>query len=400
MTGKMDVSIPQLRDTIIRDSLRGTILFPDTGFITTKIQPSFWKAAERFSVGFSQMTVAELSGWCNKPHFNTYLASWLPRALKQCSSSAPPDENLFKVTRVLGSLRNELIGFEVAVAERFRFQRFGYDYYVDMLSLRKRMGIAAHRELKDKLGREPSEQELKQHLHNEYHPRVTSLAFKGWKDQGRRNYLADEELVVTAAMTAILTGRETMILTRDNDVFDQFVKLMQLFADDYNCYRFAEVHYLNPDGCPMFPIGFPEAYGPAGFTSDPPYHVVLPQDEVERLPPYNFSFVNAYCFLVGNSHNDPKISQTGFCLEREMGRLLEIKGATGGKNSERFGDKNMVSGYGFEAGKTSTAFFLTELESVEYDGVNVSRRDLDRGLNSDFRVVKKYFRPSFLTYPG
>ena len=54
-------------------------------------------------------------------------------------------------------------------------------------------------------------------------PGPTSLgpiAFKGWKGQGKRNYLADEELVVSAVITAIMTGESTTILTWDNDLLD------------------------------------------------------------------------------------------------------------------------------------------------------------------------------------
>jgi hypothetical protein len=72
--------------------------------------------------------------------------------------------------------------------------------------------------------------------------------------RGFRHSQADEELVVTAVFTAIATGRETLIQTRDTDVFEQFAKLMHLLSADYAAFRYAEVHFHNPDGCPMFPF--------------------------------------------------------------------------------------------------------------------------------------------------
>jgi len=398
MTGKNDVSVQTFAESLIRRTTRGSILIPDTGFVSTTIQPFFWKAAAERSLGFSQATVAELSGWLSDPHHNKYLDSWLPRSLRECEAAELPVQSLFRSTRVMGPVGNVLADFTVAVAERSRFQQFGYDYYVNMLSLRKRLGIAAYSELQDRLGREPSEPELKCHLNNEYHARVSSLAFKGWKDREKRNYLADEELVVTAVMTAVVTGRDTIILTRDTDVFDQFAKLIELLVADYWCHRFADVRYLNPVGCPMYPMKFPPELGEEyGLLGDSFEHVVVPQEEVDALPPYRASRVNAYCFLLGNSCLDPKISEAGVCLEREMGHLLVVKGLTGGKNSKHFGDKNMILGMKADDGKVGVLFILGTESYTEYEGVKVSCNDLRRGLSSDILVIKKYFQPSIVT---
>jgi hypothetical protein len=402
LTDKRDVSIEELTHTLMASGLKGTILFPDTGFITTPIQPSFWRAAHAFSLGFSQMTVGELTGWMATPIGNEYLHTWLPRALQTCQSEPLEEASLFRFCRVLGTLEPyALTNFEVAIADRAKFEPFGYDYYVNLLSLRKRLGIVANRELQDILGRDATDSELKQHLHNKHHARVAPLALKGCRDFGKRNYLHDEELVVTAVMTAILTGRETVILTRDNDVFDQFVKLMELIIEDYHCYRWANVHFLDPSGCPMYPIAIPPGHNDeSGFQGDAFDHVVVPIEEVEGLPPYEFKFVNTYCVLVGNSSADPKISQAGCCLEREMGHLLEAKGKNGGRNTVHFGQKNVVSRMNAAAdGNVQVMFFLAEEQYTDYEGVNVSRMDLRRGLSSDMLVVKRYFKPSELAYP-
>jgi hypothetical protein len=147
-----------------------------------------------------------------------------------------------------------LIGLYGGDCRASSFRQYGHDYYVNLLALRKRLGVVAHRDLQAALGREPSDSELKRYLSETLHARDVVLAFKGWKHQGARNYLADEELVVTSVMTAILTGRETVILTRDTDVFEQFVKLVGLMVSDYWCSRFADfVRHFSGERWPMFP---------------------------------------------------------------------------------------------------------------------------------------------------
>jgi len=77
-------------------------------------------------LGFAPSTIAELSGWLSDPWYNKYLDSWLPRSPWECASAKLPDESLFRATGVLGPVGNVLCHFTVAVAERARFQRFGY----------------------------------------------------------------------------------------------------------------------------------------------------------------------------------------------------------------------------------------------------------------------------------
>src|SRR5258707_1317217 len=72
MTPKIDITIKQLRDFLVDGSQRDAILFPDAGIITTRIPPVFWEAAAACSLAFTQMTIAELSGWLSTPFCNQY----------------------------------------------------------------------------------------------------------------------------------------------------------------------------------------------------------------------------------------------------------------------------------------------------------------------------------------
>jgi hypothetical protein len=390
LTPKEDRSIPELFSLINRGPLNSKWIFPDAGFITSPMHPRFWTLGRERRIGFSEMTIAELSGWFSFPMHNDYLHMWLPRAVTRCQAEPISEGGCYRVASVLGTVGSALAPFSIAIADKSSFKQFGYDYYVKLLSLRKKLGVVVARELRTSLGRDPTDEQLKQHLHNKYHPRIATIAFKGWKDQLKRNYLADEELVVTAALTAILSGTETLILTWDTDVFDQFAKLMELLAQDYICFRFSECHFHNPEGYPLFPLDISaDSSDDFPFVGNSIKHAVFAYQDGEGLPPYAFTPVHAYCVLLGNHHLAPKISTAAFCLEAEMADLLRIKGATDGKNTARFPGQNIIAGSATGNRGFGTLMVLGEEKHVSYENVIVSWSDLQRALKSDPPVIRK-----------
>ena len=396
LSPKLRYTIRELFDLIDRGPLRSTFLFPDTGFVTTSIYPQFWGLAKGRYVAFPEMIVAELSGWAANPLGNAYLHSWLPRAVQACVEMQTCADELFRVKEVLGFVGYDLTPFSVAVANKECYAPFGYEYYVNLLSLRKRLGVLAYSDLEKRLARLPTEPEFKQFLHKNYDQGLASIAFKGWKDRHKRNSLADEELVVTAALTAIATGRETIILTRDTDVFEQYVKLMHMLSADYACYRYAEAHYHNPEGCPLFGLDIPQERAASfGLRGKELHQVILPAREMDRLWPESFTPVHAYCVLVGNHCLDPRVSIGAFCLETEMTWMLDAKGRTGGKNTERFPGRNMVVGTSLLHGREGTLFGLVEEEFVTVDGLQVSWLDRQRAWSRNPLVTQSTFLPSY-----
>jgi hypothetical protein len=390
LTAKEDRSIHDLYNLIARGPLNSTFVFPDTGFITNAIHPGFWTLGAGRHIAFPEMTIAELSGWSSYPMHNAYLHSWLPRALRQCAASPIQTGSLYRVHNVLGAIGYDLVPFSVAIADKGRFRPYGYDYYVNLLSLRKRLGLVVFRELQNKLGRAPTEQELKQHLNNKYHPSAANIAFKGWKDQGKRNYLADEELVVTAVLTAIVIGKETLVLTWDTDVFDQFTKLVQTLSSNYTCFRVSEVHFHNPEDCPMWPMEIQQDPNvEIGFEGKTIHHVVLPESEKDQLWPQSFTPVHAYCVLLGNNCVEPKVSIAAFCLETEMTWMLEAKGVTGGKNTVHFPGRNMAVGTSLSDDKIHILFILGKERYVNYESINVSWIDLQHVLKPDPLIIRR-----------
>lgn len=394
ISGKEEATLQGIHRSIMRNTLPELILFPDMNFITNSLPEWFWNVFAARSTAFTQMTVAELSGWRAYPMHNAYLHSWLPRGLDQCAAEiAGGRHELFGVTRVMGSIGNELHSFNLAIGDRKKLRQFGYDYYVNMLAVRKLVGIREHRSLTQELGREPTEPEFHNRLNKKYQNRVAPLAFKGWKDRGKKNYLADEELVVTAVLSSILTKRETMILTWDTDLFEQFIKLNELLISDYLCFRFAEVRHFNPEGCPMFPMAIPKERqaGPKFFLGESLDHIVISEKDVQNLPPIDYHPVNTYCLLLGNNRLDPRLSSAIVCLEHEMVRMLDVKTKTGGMNTAYFPGRDVTIGTQIKDGRIGTLFTLSNMKFIEVEGIKITEYDLFSALKSDELYTRSFF---------
>lgn len=217
-----------------------------------------------------------------------------------------------------------------------------YEYYVDLLGFRKRLVDLELAKFEEEYGRPPSDEDrrdLMQELHNKVGSRGYLLAKKGSIEKGSPNFYTDEILVYLAMKTGIETGREVVILTKDEDIQEQFYKLQWLLDTHYRGMLLADMYASDPSRFvtqPM-PIDNPE-FG-AMFEGDDNVLVERPNwliggHAAPLLPPYCHP-VGVHCWIVGE-----KLSQTVFCAEREMERLLHTKGVTGGLNTYKFGEQN------------------------------------------------------------
>ena len=167
------------------------------------------------------------------------------------------------------------------------------------------------------------------------------LAKKGLEKSGKPNLLADEELVVLAVMSSILTGHETIILTRDNDLLEQFYKLIYLIDTHY-------VSMLVADEYVKQPMNFPAMDMPSVtetqnlFDGDNNELIWLPGGYLKSpaLLPTVFEFVQLYCFCLAKIDNRERVSFLNFSAEREMSALFDVKGPTNGQNTLLLGKRN------------------------------------------------------------
>jgi hypothetical protein len=217
-----------------------------------------------------------------------------------------------------------------------------FEYYVNLLGVRKRLVALELATFEEEHGRKPRDGELRdlmRVLHDKLGPRGYLLAKKGGLAEGSPNFYTDEILVYLAMKTSIETGREIVILSKDEDILEQFYKLQWLLDTHYRSMLLADLYAREPDRFISYPMPKNNRDLEEMFSGDDNILVERPSwlitgETAPVLPPYCCPVV-VHCWIVGN-----RLAQMAFCAEREMERLLHTKEVTGGLNTYKFGEKN------------------------------------------------------------
>ena len=194
--------------------------------------------------------------------------------------------------------------------------------------------------LTKKLGRTPTNDEFSGEVQRYLGPRGALIAKKGLQAASADYKLTDEQLVVMAVLTAIMRGKEVLIVTRDADVLEQYFKILCLMKEHYRAMLVAERYAANPGTMPFreVPIETDGMHIPK-FTGSSVLEFETTDVEFNPLPA-SFNFVNIYCVLLGGAPSEMKVTWCSFCAETEMAEMLKMKTITGGLNTDKFGGRN------------------------------------------------------------
>ncbi len=213
-----------------------------------------------------------------------------------------------------------------------------YIYYVNLLAMRKRLFDVEQWRFERAHGRPPDEREMatiRSNIHKMVGPRGYLIASKGDRDASSRTYYTDEALVYLATMTAITTGSEVVILTKDEDIQEQFYKLLWLMDTHYRGMLLADRYASDP-------FGFIHRAPPVGnerfdevFAADNLTLIERSESLLNDILPPTCTAVPIYCWVIGD-----KMTSMTFMAEKEMKRLLDVKGDTGGLNTDRLDGRN------------------------------------------------------------
>jgi hypothetical protein len=212
-----------------------------------------------------------------------------------------------------------------------------FQYYVSLLGFRKRMLSLAISRFIGQQGREPNAAELaglKKDVHLGYGPRGYLLAKKGEETKAPENFLTDEKLVYTAVASALRSGDPVHILTKDEDIQEQFYKLIWLLDTHYRGMLIAKAYAADGSRFEAFPMPM----GEPGFTGsfhDADNLLIRRSATLTEVLPPTFTRVAIHCSVLGE-----RLTEMTFIAEREMAELLTIKGKTHGLNTDLFGEMN------------------------------------------------------------
>jgi hypothetical protein len=210
-----------------------------------------------------------------------------------------------------------------------------YAYYVYLLQSRRmiRSFYAGH--FREKHGRDPDPNELMVGMQRTFGERGLVLAHKDGRPVMPDKWAVDESLVYFAAAHALETGRPTIILTKDQDVLEQFYKLWWFLDTHYRALLMADAYAANRFGYPLY--SFPDLdYAQQCFEPRDRVLVDLGPRRMNTFLPRNPTVVVVECWLVRGD-----LTRLAFAAETEMYRLLQVKGATGGLVSNKLEGRNL-----------------------------------------------------------
>lgn len=240
---------------------------------------------------------------------------------------------------VNAALSAESDGLEVVSARDWTEpEQRSFIHYTNILGVRKRMLHWAEIAFANEFGRPPREGD-KSTIHGIAQRAVGErgflLAKKGAGEQaaGALSF-ADEELVYTAVASALRTGRQTTILTKDEDLLEQFYRLIYLLDTHYRSMLVAQLykhHFSTFRSHPMPRSGQWSDF----FQGENNILVERDGDLQDRVLAPSFKFVAVSCVLLGG-----RLQQMTFGAETEMQNLIVMKGRTRGRNTDLLGARN------------------------------------------------------------
>lgn len=213
-----------------------------------------------------------------------------------------------------------------------------YWYYVHLLALRKRMFRVVEWQLGEARAAAHgfvSEQDVFKAVQLQFGERGRLLAKRGREGAGNPNIYTDEKLVAAAVLHGISTGRPTCILTKDEDIHEQFYKCCWLLDTQYRGFLMARHYADEPNAYKTTPFKIAKA-GDYDFF-DAGDHLLLHRNSshLRELLPEVFHPIALRCILSGAFY-----ARLLFMAEFEMTGLLEAKAQTRGLNTLALDGRN------------------------------------------------------------
>lgn len=311
---------------VIRFSKQGAVFCDSTVFIAPT-EPEIWEALleERRAILISPL-LSELKWWLGDSH------------------GSNPHARKFVEASIAASSIGELGPIEIVDRIPSPDLRFAIDYYVKLLSIRKKMGDIGKSRFERKFGRSPSNQELSNSLQQAGGASAQVVAKQGQSPKVEHHLFNDELLVVTAFIYAISTGTDVTILSGDEVVFDQYMRMIFLLTAHYKAMFVAEHFSADPKQFDCVTVPVPDK---RTLVDEEAIFLRGPVDLIDNALPPTFRSVQIHCMLLQET-----VARATFRAELEMNHLFRVKRQTAGLNTDRFDGNNCHFYLGPTARKT------------------------------------------------
>ena len=347
------------------------ILFPDTNFFSRPMGRLVWDALFEKRVAITPMIRQEIQPWLDRPDHN--------------------QEARDVVAASIGSQRDsqkQLLNFDprAPLSERIilpslnaDFLDHGYQFYFNLLALRRLIGL----ELAAELGLPATLDAMTAELQRRFGDRGYLVSSEAFSKGTKPNFLADEQMIVMAALTALCTGHETVILTWDTAIQEQFRKLWYLIERDYVAFCTGEVISWTMDISEIKELNN-ESGREDPIVPDKLRAFKVPAAEFQEwvLPP-DPSPVLSICLTIGGELRSGgeikhlRVTPDAFCAENYIAPFLRQKVENGGKNTSRFGEYDCVvsDGGNLPSGRPAVMVSIFKPKIIQCCGMQVSTID-------------------------
>lgn len=374
---KRSTSYTALARSIKLSSLPSTVFFLDTCFANAHDVPGeVWEALEHQQTVLTPGILFELREWLDHPYRNKRFNN----SVRAAASGAKSSVRLLDMT--------EYSTTSQAAAK----------YYVQLLGVRKLVAIIEQQQFQSEFGRPPTDAELAARCKRIVGERGWRLAQKGMAESKNINFGADEELVVWAVVSAVLSGRETVILTRDTDVMEQFYKMVYLLDTHYRSCLIAHAVSL-----------FPSKFTDVVFEKRlPPLEMMQPNQAVVKSMPYRFDDrvlphdhtpVSVQCWLFGGDPLRLSLASLSFLAEREMKCVINAKGCTNGMNTYRLNGKNCHRCFLPVDGIPADWFVVGHDQRVNFLGLDLPMVDVELSIRTREKTERLQYYKGPLQIP-
>ena len=259
----------------------------------------------------------------------------------------------------------------------------GVLFYARLLYFRKQAIPLVEDRFVSTEGRQPTEQELANAL-NAFVGRGVELAKKGAKEQDRPNAPFDEITLARTVGFALEGGKETLLLTRDRDVVEQFYKLGYLLDTHYRSGLIAAEYERQPRN--FKPI---RATVAGTFLSDcveenGAEYLSLPVNATTRLLPDDHTPVPVHCLHLAPTDTPGRFKETliSFGFEREMIRAIECKGKTSRNVDWDDGRDLHICIHPAIQRELGGVALLAKNKTIEFDGFEFNPIDVELALRA------------------
>jgi hypothetical protein len=212
-------------------------------------------------------------------------------------------------------------------------------YYMALLIARKLLWGFVSDQFLEERGSQPTDAEVEGTIRRCFGERGYQRAKKGRETLGSATFAADEQLVLYAFLHALLFGTETVILSGDKDIEDQFYKMQWLLDTHYRSMLFAEKWAKGEIDLPSQSLDIAGGLSRA-FQGNDAIVVTGRSANLHEVLPERFTPSILYNWLVTGPAENLRMYPISLCLEQEMRRVLWMKAKTGGSNTDAMNGRN------------------------------------------------------------